>query len=127
MDFLEDPSKPVDQTTWFDFDRLTFDTGKSTLQASSAEQLQNISAILKAYPKLRVKIGGYTDNTGTTQTNLKLSQDRAANVMGEFVKRGIDPSRLEAQGYGEDHPVADNETEAGRAKNRRISLRVIEK
>jgi OOP family OmpA-OmpF porin len=61
IDFIEDPSKPVDKTTWFDFDRLTFDTGASTLQPSSAEQLHNIAAILKAYPK----IGGYTDNTGT--------------------------------------------------------------
>ncbi len=127
IDFIEDSSKPVDKTTWFDFDRLTFDTGKATLQDSSAEQLRNISAILKAYPKLTVKIGGYTDNTGAKQANLKLSQDRASNVMGEFVKRGTEPSRLEAEGYGEDHPVADNATEEGRAKNRRISLRVTGK
>ena len=127
IDFIEDSSKPVDKTTWFDFDRLLFDTGKATLQPSSQEQLQNIAAILKAYPKVKVKIGGYTDNTGNKEANLKLSQDRATNVMNELVKLGVDHSRMEAEGYGEDHPVADNATEEGRARNRRISLRVTEK
>ena len=127
IDFIEDPSRPVDKTTWFDFDRLTFDTGKSTLQSSSGEQLQNIAAIIKAYPKVKVKIGGYTDNTGSEQSNLKLSQDRATNVLHDLVQRGIDPSRLEAKGYGEDHPLADNGTEEGRQKNRRISLLVTAK
>jgi OOP family OmpA-OmpF porin len=127
LDFIEDHSRPVDKTTWFDFDRLTFDTGKATLQNSSAEQLQNIAAILKAYPNVKVKIGGYTDNTGNKEANLKLSQDRASNVMRELVQRGIDPSRLEAEGYGEDHPVADNSTPEGRQQNRRISLRVTAK
>ena len=125
--FIEDHSKPVDKTTWFDFDRLTFDTGKATLQDSSSEQLQNIAAILKAYPNVKVKIGGYTDNTGNKAANLKLSQDRAVNVMHEVVQRGVDPSRLEAEGYGEEHPVADNATAEGRQKNRRISLRVTAK
>jgi OmpA-OmpF porin, OOP family len=127
LDFVEDHSRPVDKTTWFDFDRLTFATGEATLQNSSAEQLQNIAAILKAYPNVKVKIGGYTDNTGNKQANLRLSQDRASNVMRELVQGGIDPSRLEAEGYGEDHPVADNSTPEGREANRRISLRVTEK
>jgi OmpA-OmpF porin, OOP family len=127
IDFIEDASKSVDKTTWFDFDRLTFDTGKATLEDASSEQLQNIAAILKAYPKVKIKIGGYTDNTGNELANLKLSQQRAINVMDELVHRGIDKARLEAQGYGQEHPVADNATEEGRAKNRRISLRVTEK
>ncbi len=127
LDFIEDPSRPVDKTTWFDFDRLTFDTGKATLQDSSAEQLQNIAAILKAYPKVKVKVGGYTDNTGDKEANLRLSQDRATNVMRELVRRGVDSSRLEAEGYGEEHPVADNSTPEGRQMNRRISLRVTAK
>jgi OOP family OmpA-OmpF porin len=101
IDFIEDPSKPADKTTWFHFDRLTFDTGASMLQPSSTEQLQNIAAILKAYPKINAKIGGYTDNTGNKDANLKLSGNRATNVMHEFVSRGIDASRLEVKGYGE--------------------------
>jgi outer membrane protein OmpA-like peptidoglycan-associated protein len=125
--FIEDTSKPVDKTTWFDFDRLLFDTGQSTLQPSSAEQLQNIAAILKAYPKVQIKIGGYTDNTGTREANLKLSADRANSVMGELVKLGVAPARLTAEGYGDAYPVADNATEEGRAQNRRIAIRVTRK
>jgi OOP family OmpA-OmpF porin len=125
--FIADSSKPVDTTTWFDFDRLTFDTGKDTLQPSSQEQLNNVVAILKAYPNVHVKIGGYTDNTGNAGANLKLSDDRAKNVMNALVAGGIDQSRLEAKGYGEEHPVASNGTEEGRAQNRRISLLVTAK
>lgn len=127
LDYLEDASKKPDETTWFDFDRLLFDTGASTLQPSSQEQLGNIAAILKAYPKVKVRIGGYTDNTGDKAANLKLSTDRANSVMAELVKLGVEPSRMDAKGYGEDHPVADNATEEGRSKNRRISIRVLEK
>jgi outer membrane protein OmpA-like peptidoglycan-associated protein len=127
LDFIQDASRPVDKTTWFDFDRLTFDAGKATLQVSSGEQLQNIAAILQAYPNVKVKIGGYTDNTGNKEANLRLSQDRAINVMRELVQRGVDRSQLEAEGYGEQHPVADNSTSEGRQKNRRISLRVTAK
>lgn len=125
--FIADSSKSVDKTTWFDFDRLTFDTGKDTLQASSQEQLNNVAAILKAYPNVHVRIGGYTDNTGNAAANLKLSDDRAKNVMAALVAAGIDQSRLDAKGYGEEHPVASNDTEEGRAQNRRISLLVTAK
>jgi K(+)-stimulated pyrophosphate-energized sodium pump len=117
----------VSDDTWFDFDRLLFDTGAATLQPASQEQLSNIAAILKAYPKAKVVIGGYTDNTGDAAANVKLSQQRADNVMAELAKLGVDPSRMSAKGYGEEHPVADNATEEGRQKNRRISLHITEK
>jgi outer membrane protein OmpA-like peptidoglycan-associated protein len=125
--FIEDKSKPVDTTTWFSFDRLDFETGSATLKPSSAEQLKNIAEIMKAFPKVALKIGGYTDNVGNADANLKLSQNRAENTKQELVKLGADAKRLEAQGYGEKHPVADNSTEEGRAKNRRIDLRVTSK
>ena len=125
--FIADTSKPVDTTTWFNFDRLVFDTGKDTLQSSSQEQLGNVAAILKAYPNVHVKIGGYTDNTGDAAANQKLSSDRAKNVMDALVAAGVDPSRLESEGYGDQHPIADNSTEDGRAQNRRIALRVTAK
>jgi OmpA-OmpF porin, OOP family len=125
--YLNDSSKPVDKDTWFDFDRLLFDTNSATLQPASQDQLTDIAAILKAYPNVKIKIGGYTDNTGDKAANLKLSQDRANNVMAELQKQGISADRLEAQGYGEDHPVADNNTDEGRQKNRRISMRVTAK
>ena len=125
--FLNDSSKPVDTTTWFNFDRLLFDTGKATLQPSSQEQLNNIAAILKAYPNVHVKIGGYTDNTGDPAANVALSDARAKNVMDALVAAGIDPSRLESKGYGDQYPVGDNSTEEGRAQNRRIALLVTQK
>lgn len=119
--------KPVDKTTWFDFDRLTFETGAATLKPESQEQLKNIAEILKAYPAVNIKLGGYTDNTGNAASNLKLSQDRANSVRAELEKLGVDKGRLEAEGYGQEHPVASNDTEEGRAQNRRISIRVTEK
>lgn len=125
--FIKDPNTQVDTETWFDFDRLLFDTNAATLQPSSQEQLQNIANILKAYPNVHLRIGGYTDNQGDAAANLKLSQDRADNVMQQIIVLGVDPSRLDAKGYGEDHPVADNATDAGRAQNRRISMRVTQK
>ena len=82
---------------------------------------------MKAYPNVHVRVGGYTDNQGDAAANLKLSQDRANVVMAQLVGRGIDASRLDAKGYGEDHPVADNSTVEGRAANRRIALRVTQK
>jgi len=125
--FIEDAQLPVDDKTWFSFDRLTFETGKATLKPESREQLNNIAEILKAYPNVSIKLGGYTDNTGDPQANLKLSQQRADTVMADLVKLGIDASRLEAEGYGQEHPVADNSTAEGRAQNRRIDMRVTAK
>jgi OmpA-OmpF porin, OOP family len=125
--YLDDPNATVSDDQWFDFDRLLFDTGAATLQPASQEQLGNIAMILKAYPKAKVRIGGYTDNTGDAAANLKLSEDRADDVMAQLVKLGVDPSRMDAKGYGEEHPIADNSTDAGRQQNRRISLHITEK
>ncbi len=125
--FVEDPDKTVDSATWFDFDRLLFETGSAQLKPESREQLRNVAEILKAYPKVKAKIGGYTDNVGNPDANLKLSQDRATNVMKELVVLGVAEDRLSAEGFGEQHPVASNDTDAGRQQNRRIALRVTEK
>jgi outer membrane protein OmpA-like peptidoglycan-associated protein len=126
--FIEDAAKPVDKTTWFDFDRLTFETGQATLDmAKSEEQLKNIAEIMKCYPKVKIKVGGYTDNVGNAQANMKLSQGRADNVKAALVAMGVAANRMEAEGYGDQHPVASNDTEEGRAQNRRISCRVMEK
>ena len=125
--FIQAPSKNVDEVTWFDFDRLVFNTDSAQLRPESQEQLRNIAAILTAYPDVLIKVGGYTDNIGDPQSNLKLSQDRADGVVAELISFGIEPDRLESQGYGDEHPVADNSTEDGRARNRRISMHVTQK
>ena len=127
LNFIEDANRPVDNTTWFDFDRLSFDTNAPTLRADSQEQLMNIAAIMKAYPVVHVKIGGYTDNTGDVAANMQLSEARASSVRRQLISMGIAADRLEAQGYGEQYPVGDNSTAEGRALNRRISLRVTQK
>ena len=125
--FVRDPTKGVEGATWFDFDRLSFNTDSAALRPESQGQLGNIAAILKAYPNVHIQIGGFTDNSGNSQHNLKLSQDRANEVMGRLVALGISPDRLEAQGYGEQSPVADNSTAEGRARNRRVSIRLTQK
>ena len=125
--FIQDSSRPVDKDTWFTFDRLEFNTDSATLKPSSEEQLVNIAEILKAYPQVRIKIGGYTDNVGDEVHNLTLSQNRALNTMNEIIDLGVDRARLAAEGYGESLPVADNATEEGRQRNRRIDIRVTNK
>ena len=127
VNFLEG-SAAVDKTTWFNFDRLTFATGSAQLDMEkSKDQLTNIAEILKAFPKTKLKIGGYTDNTGDAAANLKLSDDRADAVEDALEALGISDDRLDSEGYGDQHPVASNDTEEGRAQNRRIAVRVTEK
>lgn len=125
--YLDDPSKQLEPPVWFNFDRLLFETGSGVLKPQSQEQLKNIAEILKAYPAVKVKIGGYTDNTGDPAANLKLSQDRATNVRSAIVTLGVSPDRIVAEGYGQQFPVADNATADGRQQNRRVAMRVTEK
>src|SRR5690606_15532294 len=103
--FIEDENKAPDKTSWLSFDRLHFDTGSARIKPESQEQIDNIAKVLKAYPQVNIKIGGYTDNVGQPAANLKLSQERAQAVMAAIQKLGIDASRLDAEGYGEQHPV----------------------
>ncbi|MCC6400464.1 MAG: protein translocase subunit SecD [Flavobacteriales bacterium] len=126
LGFLES-GRPVDKTTWFNFDRVVFRSGSAALVADSSDaQLNNLVEILRAYPDVRLKIGGYTDSTGNAAANQKLSQQRAEAVVAELEKKGVAKGRLEAEGYGSQYPVASNATEEGRAKNRRMALRVLE-
>lgn len=126
IDFLNS-NQAVSKDLWFSFDRLLFATGKSTLLPSSQEQLKNIAEILKAYPNVEIKLGGYTDNVGKPEDNLKLSTDRAKSVLNELSKLGVDVKRLSSDGYGQEHSVASNDTDAGRQQNRRIDIRVTKK
>jgi outer membrane protein OmpA-like peptidoglycan-associated protein len=120
-------ASPFDRETWFEFDRLNFEADTAKLRSESREQLANVAAILKAYPHVRVKIGGYTDNSGNPLANLRLSQARADAVAAELRALRVPGSRLSMEGYGEHHPIADNSTAEGRRRNRRVAIRVISK
>lgn len=127
--FLADVARPVDKTTWFNFDRLAFKSGGAELDLDSSKpQLANIAEIMKAFPKAKLKIGGYTDNTGTAAVNKRLSTERAEAVKTALVGAGLDAARLETEGYGPEHPVCvANDTEECKAKNRRIAVRATAK
>ena len=125
--FIQDTGKAVDETLWFSMDGTTFDTDRATLTEKSAIQVRNIAEILKAFPKVKIKIGGYSDNTGDEKANLALSADRANTIKKTLTAMGIDASRMDAKGYGAEHPVTTNETEAGHQQNRRIDIQVTAK
>ena len=122
--FIINKDAVIDNKLWFDFDHLSFVTGSSDLTPESKAQVASAVAILKAFPAVKIKIGGYTDNQGDPDANLKLSDTRANAVMDAMVASGIAADRLEAKGYGDQFPIGDNGTAEGRAKNRRTSLSV---
>jgi OOP family OmpA-OmpF porin len=125
--FIADRDQAVDSTLWFSFDRIEFDAASATLRPGSAAQLDAMAAILKAYPEVSIKIGGYSDNVGDQVANLRLSSARAESVRKALVDRGVAGRRLDAEGFGERFPVASNATEQGRQRNRRIDVRVTRK
>ena len=125
--FIQDTGKAIDENLWFTMDGITFDTDKATIKPESNVQLTNIAEIMKAFPAVKIKIGGYTDNTGDAAANQVLSADRATAVKNALIGMGIDAGRIEAEGYGSAHPVATNDTPEGRQQNRRIDVRVLAK
>ncbi len=104
---------------------VQFETGKATLKAQSYAILDEVVAILKKYPDYEVIIRGHTDNTGSPQANLLLSEERAKSCYEYLVARGIEPERLRYEGVGEREPIADNQTEEGRRLNRRVEFKLI--
>jgi OmpA-OmpF porin, OOP family len=127
IDFVNEKTRPIDDKTWFTFDRLEFETASANLGPTSSAQVRNIADIMNCYPTLNLKVGGYTDNVGDPAANLTLSQQRADATMQAIVANGISASRLSAEGYGEQFPVASNDSEEGRQRNRRIDLRVTQR
>ncbi len=102
-----------------------FDSRSYSLKSESTIELNNLYDLLKRNAKLRIEIGGYTDDIGDDNYNMRLSKNRANAVLNFLVNKGIDKSRLSAKGYGETHPVGDNTTDEGRAQNRRTEIKVI--
>lgn len=118
--------KVLDPNTWYTIENLYFQTGSSDLKPGSEVQLLNLVEILNAYPNLKVKLGGYTDNTGNEESNQKLSNLRAQTAKLKLLELGIAGDRVEAEGYGSQYPVCEaNDTDECKAKNRRIDVRVL--
>ena len=106
---------------------VNFEFDKATLLPEAYPILEHAYETLKENPEMKVEIQGHTDSKGSEKYNEKLSQERAQTVYNYLVDEGIDPSRMITVGYGENKPIADNSTEQGRAFNRRIEFRVLNK
>ena len=105
---------------------ILFDTGKSTIKEASAGVLQNIIEILNEYKYARFNIEGHTDSVGSAATNQRLSEERAGAVRNYLIENGIASDRLVSAGYGEDRPIASNNTREGRRTNRRVEINLIQ-
>lgn len=116
----------LDPNKWFTIENLYFQTGSSDLKPGSEVQLINLAELMNAYPGLKLKLGGYTDNTGNDEGNQKLSNLRAQTAKLKLLEMGIAGDRIEAEGYGSQYPVCEaNDTDECKAKNRRIDVRVL--
>lgn len=107
------------------FDHLNFDSSTTRLTPDSDPTVANLVSIMKCYPAMHVRLEGYTDNTGDSAANKQLSLDRANAIQALLVQGGIDQDRISTDGWGDEKPVASNDTEEGRAKNRRTELVVL--
>ena len=103
---------------------IYFATGSAKLLAKSYPALKQVVQVLNDNPSYKIDINGYTDNTGGSELNQKLSENRANSVKQYILGSGIDESRITAIGHGEDDPIADNKTSKGRAKNRRVEMKL---
>jgi OOP family OmpA-OmpF porin len=127
ISFLNDKDAVLDSAkgNWFEFTNVRFKTGGSEITEESIAQLTNMVAISKAYPKAQFKVGGYTDNTGDKAKNVELSQKRADVVVSELKKLGVaNEALVGSKGFGEEWPIATNDTVEGKAQNRRVAVNV---
>jgi outer membrane protein OmpA-like peptidoglycan-associated protein len=106
----------------FVFDRLNFESSTTQLTPDSNATVTDLVKIMMCYPNMMVELDGHTDSTGDPQANKTLSQNRASVVKDQLVQGGIDGSRITTQGFGQERPIASNDTDDGRARNRRTEL-----
>jgi OOP family OmpA-OmpF porin len=105
-------------------DDVLFDFDKTNIKPEAAAILDRLVAFMNENKDKRVALSGHTDSIGTEKYNQGLSERRAASVKNYLVKKGVDTSRVTSQGFGESKPIADNKTKEGRAKNRRVEIKV---
>ena len=115
-----------DPPTVYTLDNVYFGSNKASLREASYTELNELVEYMERRKHIRIEIAGHTDNVGSKEANLGLSRRRAARVRQYLVDQGIEAGRIEAKGYGEDRPVAGNNTEEGRQKNRRTEVRILE-
>lgn len=129
--FLNAKDTQVDADTlkgWITLDKMYFKKGRTNLSPESDSQLENIAVIMQFFPNSKIKVGGYTDNTGKEAANLKLSSERAKNTAKEIISLGVKANRVTSEGYGSEYPVCpENDTPDCRNANRRIDIKVIKK
>jgi outer membrane protein OmpA-like peptidoglycan-associated protein len=118
-------SEEVTKTVAYAAKNVYFATGSTKLLSQSYKPLNELVKVLQDNTSLKLKIDGHTDNVGSDELNMKLSDGRAASVKKYLVSKGVDESRLESEGFGETTPVEDNKTAAGRTKNRRVEMKVF--
>lgn len=104
---------------------VTFQTNSSTISTNFYEPLNSISSVLVQYPESRIEVLGFTDNVGSPDYNLTLSQKRAGSVANYLVRRGVNSGRIHIKGYGANYFIASNDTAEGRAINRRVEIRIL--
>jgi outer membrane protein OmpA-like peptidoglycan-associated protein len=104
---------------------VTFETDRADIRPTFYDVLGSVALVIQEYDKTVIEITGYTDSTGTASYNQELSTRRAANVGAYLQSQGVIPQRVLTQGFGEEYPVADNATAAGRQANRRVELRLV--
>ena len=109
----------------YTLDNVYFETGKADIKPASYKYIDEMAEYMKLKKTMVIEISGYTDNVGESASNIKLSQDRANSVRAYLIKKGITGNRISAKGYGDAQPVASNDSEAGRQKNRRTEVRVL--
>jgi OOP family OmpA-OmpF porin len=119
--------KPIEIGTTVRLDHIYFDFDKTTLQEVSFKELNKIVDFLKSNPRVEIEIAGHTDSKGADEYNLNLSQGRAEAVVEYLMSQDINGQRLIGRGYGETKPVSTNDTEEGRAENRRVEFTVLKK
>ena len=114
--------KAIAETGKFVTNNILFETGKATLKPESMEEIEKVADYMKKNPNARFEVQGHTDNQGSDKVNDPLSQQRAEAVVKALEEKGVDPFNLRAVGKGAHEPVADNKTDEGRAKNRRVEF-----